>query len=106
MPRTPVRSDAFRAIADKNRRALLDVLRDGELAVGALVDATGMSYSLVSQHLAVLTEAGVVERRADGRQRIYRIDARPIRAVHDWTGEYERFWTRSLARLRRQLAER
>jgi DNA-binding transcriptional ArsR family regulator len=104
MPRTAQGSDTFRAIAEGNRRVLLDVLRGGEEPVGGLVEATGLSYSLVSQHLRVLLDAGVVERSAEGRQRIYRLDAAPLRVVHDWTGEYEQFWDERLARLRRRLA--
>jgi len=103
MSRIAAGSDAFHAIAEENRRALLDLLRDGELPVGGLVGATGLSYSLVSQHLRVLLDAGVVVRRPEGRQRIYALDAAPLRAVHDWTGEYERFWEERLARLRRRL---
>jgi DNA-binding transcriptional ArsR family regulator len=103
MSRVAASSDAFHAIAEENRRALLDLLRDGELPVGGLVSATGLSYSLVSQHLRVLLDAGVVVRRPEGRKRIYGLDAAPLRAVHDWTGEYERFWEERLARLRRRL---
>jgi DNA-binding transcriptional ArsR family regulator len=102
MPRTAA-SDAFQAIAEENRRVLLDLLRDGERPVGDLVEASGLSYSLVSQHLRVLVDAGVADRRADGRQRIYRVEAAPLRVVHDWTGEYERFWEERLARLRGRL---
>jgi DNA-binding transcriptional ArsR family regulator len=92
MSRVAASSDAFRAISEGNRRALLDVLRQGEQPVGALVEASGLSYSLVSQHLQVLLEAGVVDRRPEGRQRIYRLEAAPLRVVHDWTAEYEQFW--------------
>jgi DNA-binding transcriptional ArsR family regulator len=99
-------SDAFHAISERNRRVLLDVLRDGEQPVGVLVTATGLSYSLVSQHLQVLLEAGVVDRRPDGRRRIYRLEAAPLRAVHDWTAEYERFWQERIVRLRRRLDDR
>jgi DNA-binding transcriptional ArsR family regulator len=103
MRRMAAAADAFHAIAEGNRRALLDVLRGGEQPVGTLVDATGMSYSLVSQHLQVLLDAGVVDRRPAGRQRIYRLEATPLRAVHDWTAEYERFWQERLSRLRQRL---
>jgi DNA-binding transcriptional ArsR family regulator len=96
-------SDAFTAIAEGNRRVLLDVLRTGEQPVGDLVDATGLSYSLVSQHLGVLLDVGAVERRAAGRQRIYRLDAAPLRIVHDWTAEYEVFWEERMTSLRRRL---
>ena len=103
MPRATAGADAFHAIAEGNRRRLLDALREGEQPVGSLVAATDMSYSLVSQHLRVLTGAGVVERRPDGRRRLYRLDAAPLRAVHDWTAEYEQFWQESLDRLRARL---
>ncbi|HVM57277.1 MAG TPA: metalloregulator ArsR/SmtB family transcription factor [Gaiellaceae bacterium] len=66
MSRVAAGSDAFHAIAEENRRALLDILREGELPVGGLVTATGLSYSLVSQHLGVLLDAGVVVRRPEG----------------------------------------
>jgi len=101
--RATASSDAFTAIAEGNRRLLLDLLRTGEQPVGELVGATGLSYSLVSQHLHVLLDAGVVERRPEGRQRIYRLDAEPLRAVHDWTAEYEIFWQERIARLRGRL---
>jgi DNA-binding transcriptional ArsR family regulator len=103
MAREAATSDPFHAISEPNRRALLELLRDGEQAVGSLVGATGLSYSLVSQHLQVLRDAGTVERRTDGRRRLYRLDAAPLRVVHDWTTAYERFWSERLDRLRRQL---
>lgn len=106
MPRVTASSDAFHAISEGNRRVLLDLLRSDEQPVGALVSATGLSYSLVSQHLQVLLDAGVVVRRPEGRQRIYRLEAAPLRAVHDWTAEYERFWQERIVRLRRRLDER
>jgi len=103
MSRVAASSDAFHAIAEGNRRVLLDLLRDGEQPVGGLVAATGLSYPLVSQHLRVLVEAGVVARRPEGRRRIYRLDAEPLRVVYDWTAEYELFWSDRLARLRDRL---
>jgi len=106
MAPTATNPDAFHAIAEGNRRALLDLLRGQERSVGELVDATGLSYSLTSQHLQVLLDAGVVSRRPEGRQRIYRLQAAPIRVVHDWTAEYERFWKERIDRLRRGLDER
>ena len=104
--RLAARSDVFHAISEENRRALLDLLRDGEQPVGALVAEAGLSYSLASQHLQVLLDAGVVARRPEGRQRIYRLEAEPLRVVHDWTAEYEQFWQERLDRLRRRLDDR
>ncbi len=103
MSRVAASSDVFHAVAEGNRRLILDVLRGGEQAVGSLVETTGLSYSLVSQHLQVLFDAHTVVRRPDGRQRIYRLDAAPLRAVRDWTAEYEQFWQERLVRLRRRL---
>lgn len=103
MPRLAASSDAFHAISDGNRRRLLDLLRDGEQPVGSLVDQAGLSYSLVSQHLQVLLDSGAVSRRPNGRQRIYRLEAAPLRVVHDWTVEYESFWQERITRLRQRL---
>ena len=100
-----VTSDPFHAISEPNRRALLDLLHDDERDVGALVAATGLSYSLVSQRLQVLRDAGAVDRRAAGRHRLYRLNATPLQAVHDWIARYERFWPERLDRLGRQLEE-
>ena len=102
MPRT----DVFHAISEGNRRVLLDLLREGEQPVGDLVAAANLSYSLVSQHLQVLVDAKVVARRPEGRQRLYRLEAAPLRVVHDWTAGYESFWQERLDRLRTHLDER
>jgi DNA-binding transcriptional ArsR family regulator len=103
MQRAAATADPFHAIAEGNRRRLLDLLHGGEQPVGSLVEATGLSYPLVSQHLHVLLDAGVVSRRTEGRQRIYQVDASPLRVVHDWTAGYEAFWQERLGRLRHQL---
>ncbi len=103
MSRAAATPDAFHAIAEGNRRVLLDALRESERPVGALVEASGLSYSLVSQHLHVLLDAGVVERRAEGRRRIYGLRAEPLRVVHEWTAAYEVFWQERVDRLRQRL---
>src|ERR1700680_2711125 len=101
--RSEAHADVFLAIADTNRRRLLDLLADKEQSVGALVAGSGISYSLTSQHLSVLRKAGLVERRGEGRQRFYRLDGRPLRSVYDWTARYQVFWGRRLSRLRAHL---
>jgi len=105
MARAMASLDIFHAIADANRRVLLDRLASGEAPVSALVDEVGLSYSAVSQHLAVLLEVGLVTRREDGRQRIYRLEPQSLRVVHDWTSHYEKFWKGKLARLRKVIEE-
>jgi DNA-binding transcriptional ArsR family regulator len=91
--------EAFRAIADPTRRAILDELAGGERTVGELVGMFDVTQSAVSQHLKVLRDAGLVKPRQIGRQRAYRIEAGPLQAVHDWCAHYERFWRDGLDRL-------
>jgi DNA-binding transcriptional ArsR family regulator len=80
---------------------LLDTMASGETAVGQLAKASGLSYSAVSQHLAILREAGLVESRRQGRHHLYRLEPGPLSAVHAWAGRYERFWRTRLGRLKR-----
>jgi DNA-binding transcriptional ArsR family regulator len=105
MSRIPSTTDVFHAVADANRRALIDQLADRELPVGDLVEHSGLSYSAVSQHLAVLLEVGLVHRRQDGRQRLYTLNATPLREIHDWTTRYEAFWRSKLRRLHKVVDE-
>jgi|SRR4051794_35776819 DNA-binding transcriptional ArsR family regulator len=101
----PPGGDVFHAIADPNRRRMLDTLAGGELAAQELARQFDMSFAAVSQHLKVLHEAGLVERRAQGRQRIYRLAPSRLREVEDWTARYRRFWRGRLRRLHAYLDE-
>lgn len=91
--------DVFHAVADSNRRGVLNVLARGEAPVGALVDEVGLSYSAISQHLAILLDAGLVRRRQEGRQRLYRLNAAPLRDLAQWVSRYEPYWNERLDRL-------
>jgi DNA-binding transcriptional ArsR family regulator len=103
VPRVSSAVDVFRAVADAHRRMLLDAISPGEVAVGALAKTVALSYSAVSQHLAILREAGLVTRRRAGRHQLYRLNPAPLRAIHTWTSHYERFWRDRLGRLKRVL---
>lgn len=98
-----VTTDVFGAISDPQRRRILDMLRAGELPVGDLVLPLGITMSAVSQHLRVLRECGLVRQRKRGRQRLYRVNPRPLKKVVDWTEPYAPFWTDRLDRLGRYL---
>ena len=90
-------TDTFRAVSDPTRREILDLLAArGELPVNAIVDRFAMSQPALSQHLKVLRGAGLVSQRPQGRQRLYRLEARPLRQIHDWVAHYERFWDAKL----------
>lgn len=104
MSRADARADVFQAIADPTRRALLARLAlAGEQPSGALAAPFRVSLSAVSQHLRVLREAGLVSVRRAGRERLYRLNADPLREVADWTRAYEPFWDDKLAALGEHL---
>ena len=90
MARAATTTDAFNAVAEPRRRQILDVLADGELSVTDLVARLGLSQPLVSKHLRVLREVGLVHVRDIGRQRLYRLDAGPLRSITEWLAPFER----------------
>ena len=105
MSRSAASTDIFQAIADPTRRALLDRLRDGEQPVKQLAEPFNMSLPAISQHLQILCEAGLVEVRKAGRQRLYRLNPEPLKEVSDWITHYEQFWQEKLDALGKYLEE-
>src|SRR5437763_12321245 len=103
MSRRPATTDVFTAIADPTRRGLLDLLGRGEQTVLVLAEHFAMTLSAVSQHLRLLREAGLVSVRKLGRERVYRLNPVPLKAVADWVAFYERFWDEKLDTLGRHL---
>jgi len=99
MARAATTTDAFNAIAEPRRRAILDALVGGERPVNHLVAELGLTQPQVSKHLRVLREAGVVDVRDQGRQRLYRIDAAALKPIHDWVTGYARLWEARYDRL-------
>jgi DNA-binding transcriptional ArsR family regulator len=93
MARAATTTDAFNAIAEPRRREIVDVLAGGELAVNDVVRALGLGQPQVSKHLRVLREVGVVEVRSEGRRRLYRLNGRALKPIHDWVKPYERSWS-------------
>lgn len=105
MARAATTADAFNAVAEPRRRQILDLLADGERPVSDLVRQLGLAQPVVSKHLRVLRTVGLVRVRDDGRQRFYRLDARPLKPVHDWVQRYQESWEQSFRRLDAVLAE-
>jgi DNA-binding transcriptional ArsR family regulator len=99
MARAATTSDAFNAIAEPQRRAILVLLRDGERPVTDLAQEMGMTQPQASKHLRVLREVGLVEVRGAGKQRLYGLDADGLQPVREWMGGFERFWSESFDRL-------
>jgi DNA-binding transcriptional ArsR family regulator len=99
MARAATTTDAFNAVAEPRRRQILDVLSAGERPVNDLVSQLGLAQPVVSKHLRVLREVGLVDVRGDGRRRIYGINANPLKPIHDWVKTYERSWSERFDRL-------
>jgi DNA-binding transcriptional ArsR family regulator len=105
MPRAATSSDVFNAVAEPQRRAILEFLAGHERPVGAIVDALEVAQPSVSKHLRVLREVGLVRARRDGRQVLYRTNASALQPLHEWAGMFERFWRGQLGRIK-ERAER
>ena len=93
MARAATTADVFNAVAEPRRRQILDVLAGGERPVGDLVRELDLGQPQVSKHLRVLREVGAVDVRDDGRRRLYRVNGRALKPIHDWIRDYERLWT-------------
>src|ERR1043166_7381410 len=105
MARAATTSDAFNAIAEPQRRGVLMLLRGGERPVAGLGRGRAMTQPQASKHLRVLREVGLVRVRGAGKQRLYGLDARGLRPVHQWVGGFERFWSESFGRLDEYVQE-
>jgi len=101
MARATTTSDVFNAIAEPRRREIIDLLVNGkEHAVVDLVLRLRMPQPAVSKHLGVLRKVGVVSVSKRGQLRMYRLNAKELKPVHDWVKTYERFWTHQLDRIK------
>lgn len=105
MARAATTSDVFNAIAETQRREILDALRNGEKPVGAIVDELSISQPQVSKHLRVLSEVGLVKCRAQGRRRLYRLEPARLKPMHEWLAKYERALDDRLDRIDEYLKE-
>ncbi len=86
----------FAALADPTRRAILARLSRGDTSVGELARPFDMSLPAVSKHLRVLERAGLLTQDRQGRVRLCRLRAAPMRTAADWIDRYRGFWTRQL----------
>ena len=96
-------SSIFHAIADPTRRAILDRLREGGQAVNEIAGRFEISRPAISKHLRVLHEANLVTETRDGRNRIYKLNAEPLRDLERWLDHYRRFWALNLLSLKNHV---
>ena len=99
MARTPTTHDPFNAIAEPKRRQLLQALGTNELSVNELVERLGWNQPMVSKHLGVLKQVGLVSERRVGRQRLYRVNAERLKPIFDWVSPFEQYWIDRFDRL-------
>jgi DNA-binding transcriptional ArsR family regulator len=100
MARAATTSDIFNAIAEPRRRDILVYLAPRARAVGDIVAALSLAQPSVSKHLRVLHDVGLVLAQRDGRQVFYQTNFDGIKSVHDWTGQFERYWRNQLRRIK------
>jgi len=95
----------FRALGDTTRLAVFECLAGEELNVSTLTDRFGVSQPAMSQHLAILRDCNLLERRRDGKNIYYRASAQGMRPMIDWFNHYRAFWAHKLPRLQTVLNE-
>lgn len=106
MARAATTTDAFNAIAEPRRRAIIALLRDGRgHSVRDVMNRLRIAQPAASKHLGVLRRVGIVAVHRHGRFRLYRLNAEALRPVHDWVQVYEQLWTHQLDRIK-ERAER
>ena len=96
----------WKALADPTRRAILDLLRQGPRTTTEIVDAfPHLTRFGIMKHIDVLREAGLIETREEGRQRVNSLNVVPIRQIYErWVGRFEELWSSHLLRIK-EMAE-
>ena len=105
MARAATSSDIFNAVAEEQRRTILDFLAADERSVGEIVEALECAQPSVSKHLKVLRDVGLVRVRRDGRRMLYRTNAVALKPLHHWARNFEQYWHQQLDRVK-ERAER
>jgi DNA-binding transcriptional ArsR family regulator len=95
--------DTYSAVADPSRRKILDRLLRSDASVTELVNDLGFSQPLVSKHLRILRECGLVHFRVDAQRRIYSLDSRPLEEIDAWLSAYRSTWNHHVDKLSEYL---
>lgn len=97
--------ETFTALSEPNRLRIVELLRDGPHAVGAIADTLELNQPQVSKHLNALKKARLVEVEARAQQRLYRLDAQGLQLIDRWLERYRRTWTDRLDQLDDVIAD-
>ena len=105
MARLATTSDVFNAIAEPQRRAILNLLAQGERSVNDIAEELGLRQPQVSKHLRVLKAVDLVSVRSEGQQHFYKIQAGGLKPIHEWVKSFEQLWNERFDRLAEYLRE-
>jgi DNA-binding transcriptional ArsR family regulator len=109
MARPTVSLDPFEAIAQPKRRQVLETLARYQTpgcSVNELVISLGLPQPVVSKHLAILKEVGLVSIEKRGRQHFYQVNGDGVRTIHEWASRFEKFWTHQLSSIKERAERR
>jgi DNA-binding transcriptional ArsR family regulator len=100
-----MRRDVFQAIADPNRRAIINMLAHEKLNLNSVAEHFDISRPAISKHIKILTECGLIEIKQLGRERYCEARLEKLTEVSDWVEQYKRFWNKKLDALESYLDE-
>lgn len=98
--------DVYTVVAEPSRRRILDRLLQSDASVSELVDELGYSQPLVSKHLRVLRESGLVKFKVEAQRRIYSLDSRPLAEIDEWLSAYREQWNQHVDKLSEYLDQK
>ena len=99
-----MRRDVFQAIADPNRRAIIQLLASQKLTLNGLAENFHVSRPAISKHVKILTECGLIVIKQQGRQRYCEIRFKKLNEVSEWIEQYRKLWSAKLNALEDFLA--
>src|ERR1700741_443413 len=100
-----MRRDVFQAIADPNRRAIIELLADRKLTLNGIAGNFDISRPAISKHMKILVECGLVTITQSGRERYCEQNLKKLKEVSEWADRYKSFWNNKLDALERFLSE-
>ncbi len=107
MARARTTSDVFNAIAEPRRREIIEFLADGQpRAVNEVVERLSVPQPAVSKHLSVLRRVGIVSVTTSGPMRLYRLEPRQLKPIHDWAKRFEQYWTHQIDSIKERAEQK
>lgn len=100
-----MRRDVFQAIADPNRRAIINLLAGQKLTLNSVADKFEVSRPAISKHIKILTECGLVTITLQGREHYCETNLKKLSEVSDWIDQLKVFWNHKLDALEKFLEE-